>query len=159
MMRSGRNMPFYPAGTDVIGIDSSPEMLARARLRRERLGVRVQLLEMDALQTAFPDSSFDAVVAAFLFCVLREDEQLAALRELGRLCKPAGEFRILEYAYSRDPLRRFVMRLWAPWVRFAYGAGFDRATESYVAAAGLTIVDKRWLFRDIIKLLVLKPRR
>jgi len=156
---TGRNMPFYPTSAEVVGIDSSPEMLAQARLRRDRLGARVELLEVDALQTAFPDSSFDAVVAVFLFCVLSEDEQLPALRELGRLCKPAGEIRILEYAYSSDPLRRFVMRLWAPWVRFAYGAGFDRATESYVAEAGLTISAKRWLFRDIIKLLVLKPRR
>ena len=47
----------------------------------------------------------------------------------------------------------------APWVRFAFGAGFDRDTESYAAAAGLAVSAKRWLFRDIIKLLVLKPRR
>ena len=156
---TGRNIPFYPAGADVVGIDASPEMLARARLRRDRLGARVELLEMDALRTGFPDSCFDAVVAAFLFCVLDEDEQLPALRELGRICKPEGEIRILEYAYSSDPVRRFAMRLWAPWVRFAFGAGFDRNTESYVGAAGLAVSAKRWLFRDIIKLLVLKPRR
>jgi len=155
---TGRNMPFYPEGSQVVGIDASPEMLARARLRRERLGVPSELLEMDALRTGFPDSCFDAVVATFLFCVLDEDEQLPALTELGRVCKPDGEIRILEYAYPSDPVRRFVMRLWAPWVRFAYGAAFDRNTESYVAAAGLTLAARRWLFRDIIKLLVLKPR-
>ena len=156
---TGRNMPFYPPQAEIVGIDASPEMLARARLRRERLGVRAELLEMDALNTAFPDSSFDAVVATFLFCVLDQDEQLPALRELERVSKPDGEIRILEYAYPSDPFRRFVMRLWAPWVRFAYGAGFDRDTESYAAAAGLDILAKRWLFRDIIKLLVLRPKR
>ncbi|HLF59355.1 MAG TPA: methyltransferase domain-containing protein [Alphaproteobacteria bacterium] len=156
---TGRNMPFYPAGAEVVAIDASAEMLARARARRDRLGARVELLEMDALRTAFPDACFDAVVAAFLFCVLDEDEQLPALRELGRVCKPGGEIRILEYAYPSDPLRRFVMRLWAPWVRFAYGAGFDRNTESYAGAAGLAVSVKRWLFRDIIKLLVMKPRQ
>ncbi len=155
---TGRNMPFYPPGAEVVGIDASREMLARARLRSDELRVPVKLLEMDALQTAFPEASFDAVVASFLFCVLEEDEQLAALRELARVCKPEGEIRILEYAYSEDPVRRFVMRLWAPWVRFAYGARFDRNTESYVAAAGLAVSAKRWLFRDIIKLLVLKKR-
>jgi ubiquinone/menaquinone biosynthesis C-methylase UbiE len=156
---TGRNMPFYPTGAKVVGIDASPEMLARARARRDRLGIEVDLFEMDALRTAFADSYFDAVVAAFLFCVLDEDEQLPALRELGRICKPEGEIRILEYAYSSDPVRRFVMRLWAPWVRYAFGAGFDRNTESYAAAAGLAVSAKRWLFRDIIKLLVLKPQR
>jgi ubiquinone/menaquinone biosynthesis C-methylase UbiE len=156
---TGRNMPFYPERTEVVGIDASPEMLARAGVRRGRLGARAELLEMDALRTAFPDSCFDAVVATFLFCVLDEDEQLPALRELGRVCKPQGEIRILEYATPSDPVRRFVMRLWAPWVRFAYGAAFDRNTESYVAAAGLEVAEKRWLFRDVIKLLVLKPRK
>ena len=58
---TGRNMPFYPAGAEVVGIDASPEMLARGRMRRDRLGAPVELLEMDALRTGFPDSCFDAV--------------------------------------------------------------------------------------------------
>ena len=139
-------------------MDISEEMLARAVKRRTGLGVPVALTAMDALKTGFPDASFDAVVATFLFCVLDEGDQLPALRELGRVCKRDGEIRILEYTYSNDPLRRFVMKLWAPWVRFAYGAGFDRNTESYVAEAGLVLVGKRWLFRDIIKVLALKRR-
>ncbi len=49
------------------------------------------------------------------------------------------------------------MRLWAPWARFAYGAAFDRDTESHIAGAGFDLVERRFLFRDIIKLLVLKP--
>jgi hypothetical protein len=49
------------------------------------------------------------------------------------------------------------MRLWAPWVRFAYGAAFDRDTEHHVAAAGFDLVERRFLFRDIVKLLVLRP--
>ena len=155
---TGRNLPFYPAGAEVIGMDISEEMLARAVKRRTGLGVPVALTAMDALKTGFPDASFDAVVATFLFCVLDEGDQLPALRELGRVCKRDGEIRILEYTYSDDPLRRFVMKLWAPWVRFAYGAGFDRNTESYVAEAGLVLVGKRWLFRDIIKVLALKRR-
>jgi hypothetical protein len=72
--------------------------------------------------------------------------------------KPEGEIRIIEYAYSQRPMKRFVMRLWAPWVRFAYGATFDRDTERYVEDAGLRLVAKRFVFEDIIKLLVLKPR-
>lgn len=155
---TGRNLPFYPAGSDVIGIDISEAMLGRAVARSGTLGIPVSLAAMDARGTGFPDACFDAVVATFLFCVLDERDQLPALLELGRVCKRDGEIRVLEYSYSSDPLRRFVMRLWAPWVRFAYGAGFDRNTESYVAEAGLALAAKRWLFRDIIKLLILKPR-
>ncbi len=156
---TGRNMPFYPAGATVVGIDLSPAMLARAARRRERLGKEVELLEMDVLRTRFPDDSFDAVVASFLFCVLAPDRQAPALRELGRICKPGGQIRILEYAESQDPLRRFFMRLWAPWVRRVYGAAFDRDTERYLPEAGLETLETRFLYKDIIKLIVARPAR
>ncbi len=156
---TGRNMPFYPAVATVVGIDLSPAMLARAARRRERLGKEVELLEMDVLRTRFPDDSFDTVVASFLFCVLEPDRQAPALRELGRICKPGGQIRILEYANSQDPLRRFIMRLWAPWVRRVYGAAFDRDTERYLPEAGLEILETRFLYKDIIKLIVARPAR
>jgi ubiquinone/menaquinone biosynthesis C-methylase UbiE len=155
---TGRNMPFYPPEAEVVGIDLSARMLARARKRQARLGVAAELRLMDATATEFPDRRFDHVVATFLFCVLDDDDQLPALRELCRICEPAGDIRLLEYAYSRDPLKRFVMRLWAPWVRLVYGAAFDRDTEQYVEAAGLELIESRFLFHDIIKLLVLRPR-
>jgi ubiquinone/menaquinone biosynthesis C-methylase UbiE len=154
---TGRNMPFYPGDGEVVGIDLSPRMLARARWRKERLGAEVALREMDVRATGFPDGRFDFVVATFLFCVLGEDDQQPALSELRRICKPGGEIRILEYTYSTRPVKRFVMRLWAPWVRLMYGAAFDRHTERYVTAAGLRLIDERFVFQDIIKLLVLTP--
>ncbi len=159
---TGRNMPYYPKGakprgSKVVGIDLSPAMLARAKRRRDRLGFEVALEEMDVLHTSFPDHSFDVVVATFLFCVLPPEHQAPALRELARICKPGGQIRILEYAYSKQPFRLFIMRLWAPWVRWAYGATFDRATEGYLAEAGLEAVETRFLYKDIIKLIVARP--
>lgn len=155
---TGRNMPFYPPGAEVIGIDLSAQMLARARRRQTSLGVRTELKQGDIRATRFANARFDYIVATFLFCVLSEEDQLPALRELKRICRPHGEIRLLEYTYSVNPLRRFIMRLWAPWVRFVYGAAFDRDTEHYVEAAGLALVERRFVFKDIIKLLVLRHR-
>lgn len=155
---TGRNMPFYPEGGEVTGIDISPQMLARAQKRKERLGVSVELRLMDVTATGFPGGHFDYVIATFLFCVLDDEDQLPALRELLRICKPDGEIRLLEYTYSSDPQKRLVMRLWAPWVRLVYGAAFDRHTERYVEAAGLELAEERFLYQDIIKMLVLRPR-
>ena len=154
---TGRNVAYYPEDSEVTGIDLSPAMLERARRRRDEAGRTAELVEMDARSTTFPDDRFDAVVATFLFCVLDYDDQLPALKELGRVCKPGGEIRLLEYGYSQDPRQRFVMRLWAPWVHWAYGARFDRDTERYVGEAGLTLLDKRFLYSDTVKLLVLAP--
>jgi len=155
---TGRNMPFYPPHSEVFGIDLSPAMLARAHKRKCKLNIAVELSEMDAIVTEFPDDHFDNIIATFLFCVLDDADQLPALRELARIVKPTGRIRIIEYAYSHKVLKRFVMRLWAPWVHFAYGASFNRNTERYVDDAGLELIEQRFLFKDIIKLLVLKPK-
>lgn len=154
---TGRNLPFYPEGSHVIGIDFSPAMIARANKRRAKLGKDIELLEMNVLATTFPDQHFDAIVATFLFCVLDEDQQLPALCELSRICKPTGVIRFLEYTYSKDSMRRFVMKLWAPWVRWIYGAAFDRQTERYIPEAGLELLEKRFVYRDTIKLMVTRP--
>ncbi len=154
---TGRNIPFYPDGSQVTGIDLSPAMLAQAKKRRAALDKDVALVEMNVLATAFPDQHFDAIAAAFLFCVLDDDLQLPALRELTRICKPGGVLRFFEYAYSEVPLRRFVMRLWAPWVHWLYGATFDRQTEQYIPQAGLELVETRFLYKDTLKLIVARP--
>ena len=153
---TGRNMPYYPKDAEMVGLDLSAAMLKRARRRQQQFGVAVTLHQMNVCSTGFPDGHFDAVASSFLFCVLGDSQQLPALRELRRICKPGGEIRVLEYALSADPLRRVIMMLWAPWVAFAYGARFDRNTGQYAQDAGLEIVEDRFLYRDTIKLLRLR---
>ena len=155
---TGRDFPFYPDGSKVTGIDLSPAMLDRARRRREKFGIEVDLREMNVMKMDFADDSFDAIISSFLFCVLNAEHQQPALEELGRVCRPGGIIHILEYAISENPLRRFIMKLWAPWVRFAYGAEFDRKTEQYLEAAGLDLVETKFLYKDIIKLLSVQPK-
>jgi ubiquinone/menaquinone biosynthesis C-methylase UbiE len=154
---TGRNMAHYPADADMVGLDLSPAMLERAARRQKRLGAAAVLHKGNICETGFAEAEFDVIVSSFLFCVLDDPLQLSALRELRRICRPGGEIRILEYAYSKKPLRRFIMNLWAPWVELAYGARFDRDTTQYAEAAGLELVEDRFVHRDIIKLLVLRP--
>jgi len=151
---TGRNIPFYPKQSRVVGIDLSPAMLARARMRKDRFGSDVELREMDVCKTDFADGYFDAVVSTFLFCVLDDSLQLPALRELARICRRGGQIRLLEYSLPAKPLHRFIMkRVWTPCVRWLYGAAFDRNTEQYLDAAGLQLIDRRFVHGDIIKLI------
>ena len=89
--------------------------------------------------------------------MLDRDQQHPALAELARICTPDGEIRLLEYAYSANPRQRFIMRLWAPRVEWAYGARFDRNTETYVTGAGLDLLERRFLLQDVVKMLVMRP--
>lgn len=153
---TGRNMPFYPRDAEMVGIDLSPAMLARAERRRAALDAKVDLRRMDVTRLDFPDASFDAAVATFLFCVLPEELQAPAMAELGRVVKPGGEIRLLEYVRPTGAFRQVMARLWEPWMRFAYGAGFDRRTEEHVTEAGLEVVEARFVVDDLVKYLTLR---
>lgn len=150
---TGRNFSFYPLGSEVTGIDLSPAMLARAVLRLPEAAARVELREMDVTCMDFPDGRFDAAAATFLFCVLPDELQIPALREIRRVVKPGATFRLLEYTRPQGLLRKAVTKLWEPWVYWAYGAGFDRRTEEHVPEAGWRIVETRFVVADLIKMI------
>ena len=76
-----------------------------------------QLYEMDVTALEFPTGSFDAAVATFLFCVLPDQLQVPALRELGRVVKSGGVIRLLEYVRPNRTLRRLISYLWQPWIK------------------------------------------
>lgn len=157
---TGRNFPFYPAGASlVVGIDLSPHMLARAEQRRDLSPVPIELKEMDVTNLDFADNTFDAAVATFLFCVLPDQLQVRALRELGRVVKPSGPIRLLEYVRPQGTLRRIVSKIWEPWIAFAYGASFDRQTEKHISAAGLELDVSRYVVDDLVKLICTRAAR
>ena len=150
---TGQNFSFYPLGSEVVGIDLSPGMLARAERRRPLATTSVVLRQMDVTRLDFPDRSFDAAVATFLFCTLPDDLQVAGMRELGRVVKPGGIIRCLEYTRPSGGLRRAMTHLWEPWINWAYGAGFDRETEKRAPEAGLQLFESRFVHDELIKLL------
>ena len=108
---TGRNFPFYPPGAQVVGIDLSPAMLARAQRRRSTAAAPVELRQMDVTRLDFPDRSFDAAVATLLLSALPADVQTAARRELRRVVKPGGVIRCLEYFEPRRGLQRRICRI------------------------------------------------
>jgi SAM-dependent methyltransferase len=76
------------AGSEVVGLDITPELFAHA-LRREALaGVSVEWVEGDAEALPFEDESFDRVLSTFgvMFAVHHE----VAAAELVRTCRSGG---------------------------------------------------------------------
>jgi len=150
---TGRNFPFYPPGSQVVGIDISSAMLARAEPRRKSAAAEVELRQMDVTRLDIPGRTFDAAVATFLFCVLPEELQVPALKELGRVVKPGGPVRLLEYVRPQRTVRRVLARLWEPWIAWAYGASFDRRTEEHIPEAGLELTEARFVVDDLVRLM------
>jgi hypothetical protein len=80
-------------------------------------------------------------------------------RRCGNLVAWSGRAALFGSSNMSDPrgtLRRIVSRLWVPWIAWAYGASFDRQTERHVPAAGLEILESRYVADDLVKLLTLR---
>jgi ubiquinone/menaquinone biosynthesis C-methylase UbiE len=95
---SGRNLPLYTSGVQLVGIDLSPEMLKRARERAQELGLQVELHEGDAERLDFEDASFDSVVITLTLCSV--PDAAAAVREAFRVLRPGGRLLLLEHVAS-----------------------------------------------------------
>ena len=91
---TGKNLPYHPAGADVTGIDLSDRMLEQARHKAQELGRSIDLREMDVQKLAFPDASFDAAAATFVFCSVPDSmsgsARVGTRGQTGRADHPAG---------------------------------------------------------------------
>ena len=86
-------MPLYQTlpGADVTCLDYSPDMMAQAREKAERMGLKnVTFRQGDVGALPFDDASFDAVLSLNGFHAFTDKE--AAYREVFRVLKPGGMF-------------------------------------------------------------------
>lgn len=95
----------------VVGVDPSQRMLdvARAKVERQALSDRIELLVGDAQELQFADRSFDGVSIAF--GIRNVPDRSRALREMARVTRIGGRIAILELSEPRGgvlgPLTRF----------------------------------------------------
>jgi SAM-dependent methyltransferase len=86
------------AGADVVGIDISPDQLAKARAAAGTEGLEIQFDEGDCQELPYADAGFDVVVSAF-GAIFAPDHARAAA-ELARVCRQGG--RLALTAWPRD---------------------------------------------------------
>lgn len=102
-----------------VGVDFTPEMLGRARvrLRRKNLIERFPLIQADALALPFRDGAFDAVISAFM--MRNVANVLRALEEQRRVVRPGGRVVCLELTWPQNPVFRRLFALYfyrfVPW--------------------------------------------
>ena len=98
---TGRNLEYYPAGIQLIGIDMSPRMIAIARERAHAAGREADLRVGDAQALDIPDESVDTVISTLSLCSIPDDRK--AVSEVKRVLRPGGRFILMEHVAS--PLR------------------------------------------------------
>lgn len=147
---TGKNIPYYPAGAAVTGIDLSPGMLAKARRLAAGLGSSVELREMDVQELDFPEATFDTALTSFVFCSV--PDPIRGLREIRRVLRPGGQLLMLEHVLSGNPVLSRAMRIANPVVLRLMGANIHRRTRMNIEAAGFHVEEETDLWLDIVKL-------
>jgi phosphatidylethanolamine/phosphatidyl-N-methylethanolamine N-methyltransferase len=85
---TGADLPMLPVDVEVIGVDLSREMLAKARLKLERSPARVKLIQADAQTLLFEPASFDAIILNLILSVIPDGK--ACLQAAFQVLRPGG---------------------------------------------------------------------
>lgn len=139
-----------------LGIDLSPSMLALARARLDRAGLRhCTVRQGDIFDVPAPKDSFDAVVIHQVLHYL--DDGAGAIREAARVLRPGGQLLVVDFApHDLEFLRNehahrrlgFAPETIAQWIA---AAGLDMARQQTLApepGSDKKIAVSLWLARD-----------
>jgi ubiquinone/menaquinone biosynthesis C-methylase UbiE len=95
---TGLNLPLYPPGATVVGVDPDPAMLGRARGRAHTAPVPVRLLAAAGEALPLRDGAFDRVVVTLALCSVASPDQ--ALAEIHRVLVSGGHLHFMEHVRS-----------------------------------------------------------
>ncbi len=139
---TGLSLPKYRADAQVVGIDVSSDMLAKARQRVARQGLsQVEALhEMDAEDMRFADNCFDGVVVMYAVSVVPDLARLFA--EIRRVCVEGGDIVVVNHFASNSILPSLAEMAMAP---FSSSIGFrpDLGEEEFNRSADVEILESR----------------
>lgn len=110
---TGLSFSDYDETTEIVGIDLSQPMVAKAqaRLLSGQYPHVKSVMVMDAENLAFSDGMFDCVVAQFVITLVAEPERV--LTECARVVRPGGEIILVNHLYSETGVKAAIERWFA----------------------------------------------
>jgi ubiquinone/menaquinone biosynthesis C-methylase UbiE len=135
---SGLNLPLYPPGTDVVGLDPSANLLSMARAATADRTQSIELIEGVAESLPWPDHEFDTVVSTWTMWSIPDVSK--ALAEVRRVLKADGQLVFAEHGRAPEAsVVRWQNALTPVWKRIGGGCHLNRPIDQLIAAAGFRV--------------------
>lgn len=124
------NLARLHPGTQMVGLDISYEMLEKALVHRERMGIFMDFTAADGEFLPFRENSMDVVTS--LFSLHHMDRPAMLLREADRVLKPGGQLLIIDFRRDMSKgLFSILNSLWQAFFLFSEGRkGFFDSVRS-----------------------------
>lgn len=120
----------------VLGVDASPEMIARAARKAKRTGLEVEFATAPAQALPFGDGRFDVAMTSMMLHHLPRSSRGQCIREMRRVVKPGGRLLLVDFEAPARPEGGFLARF------RRHGSLKPGELAGLLADAGLTLVDK-----------------
>ena len=139
---TGTQLAYYQkVMCQVFGVDLSPSMLKRARLK---LGERAELIQFNAKTLPFPNSHFDIVLLTTVLHEMAPELRTQVLKQAHRVLNESG--RILIIDFHPGPLRGLKGRLYKTIINIAEltaGREHFKNSRQYLANGGIpSLIDE-----------------
>ena len=119
----------------VSGVDTSPSMLERARLK---LGERADLRQVNASTLPFPDNHFDIILLSTVLHEMPPDLRKYVLLEAHRVLKESGRILIIDFHPGPlKPIKGWVYKIIINIAEFVAGREHFKNSRQYLASGGI----------------------
>lgn len=146
-MGSGINLEFYdPDRVEMVyGLEPSEGMRQKAQANLNRSSIKVEWLDLPGEKIPLKDNSIDTILLTFTLCTIPDWQ--AALEQMKRVLKPAGELLFLEHGESPDKVTcKWQHRITPGWKKLAGGCHLNRNIAELLKQGGFEIQELENLY-------------
>jgi ubiquinone/menaquinone biosynthesis C-methylase UbiE len=124
--------------TKVYALEPNPGMIRHAEQKRRRTELEIEFLDLPGEPIPLADATIDTVVSTFTLCTI--PGVVEAIRGIGRVLKPGGQFIFFEHGLSPDPRVRRWQERTDPIFQWAFeGCHVTRDIPSLIRTGGFKI--------------------
>ena len=119
----------------VFGVDTSPSMLGRARLK---LGKQADLRQVNASDLPYPDDYFDIIILSTVLHEMAADLRKKVLTESHRVRKESGRILIIDFHPGPlKPIKGWIYKIIINIAEFIAGREHFKNSRQYLATGGI----------------------